>query len=196
MNMNSYNNYGGNSDAGSYSSCSFEGYYQNYDSNPSELSFQQNFHSCEQPGIITSDNGLSYTNLDTYQPYPRRREKADEKTWYGEEVGHFVQCEFDSWNIHYMKEEYNGDGWPSGGVPGAGGGGPDTLYGSSAPPRHRLQQTGKPVPTYKWMQVKRNVPKPTGKWNVGYSFFDFLSYVESVRILILVTTIIGIWVVT
>lgn len=172
MNVGSYGaNYTGTSGttatgSEAYSSCSYEGYYQNYEASGGDaLSFQQPFHACEQPGIITSDNGLSYTNLDTYQAFPRRREKPDEKNWYEQELGHYVQCEIDTWNVHYMKEEYGGDGWSASGGNALGALGTESLYAAGSQPlRHRLQTPGKTVPTYKWMQVKRNVPKPAGNF--------------------------------
>ncbi|KAL0271409.1 UNVERIFIED_CONTAM: hypothetical protein PYX00_008515 [Menopon gallinae] len=133
---------------------------------------------CDGEGIITSDNGLSYTNLDSYQLHNNnnnkrnfKSDKVDDKTnWYvNEDFGQYVQCnasEFENFNLHYIKDDYQSEAWNTNHMA-------DGLYAQAAQhPRHgRLQHmvsshqnnVGKTVPTYKWMQVKRNVPKPNGK---------------------------------
>lgn len=190
-----YNNTGTN-DIGQYSSTPSENahyqssYYNcqefkdyNYIKNDRPV-YQKNYEEmvhrkhCEGEGIITSDNGLSYTNLDSYQLYNNnnkrnvKTDKADDKSWYvNEDIGQYVQCngaEFDNFNLHYIKDDFQGDVWSANHVV-------DGIYNQSVqhPRLNRLGQhmgnnshqnnVGKAVPTYKWMQVKRNVPKPNGK---------------------------------
>lgn len=193
-----YQNYNntGNSDISQYSSTSSdnahyqssyyncqefkESYYIKNDRPVYQKNYEEMVHRkhCEGEGIITSDNGLSYTNLDSYQLYNNnnkrnvKTDKADDKSnWYvNEDIGQYVQCngaEFENFNLHYIKDDFQSDVWSANHVV-------DGIYGQSVqhPRLNRLQNmgnnshqnnVGKAVPTYKWMQVKRNVPKPNGE---------------------------------
>ncbi|KAK6617654.1 hypothetical protein RUM44_005242 [Polyplax serrata] len=157
-----------------------------YQKNCDDLMFRKHY---EGEGIITSDNGLSYTNLDSYQMYNnnnnKKSVKIDSKTedktnWYAnEEIGQFIQCngsEFENFNLHYIKDDFQTEVW------GAGNHIVDELYTQTVQNQknNRLQNVGnrchdvgvgKTVPTYKWMQVKRNVPKPNGKIQTKSDFF-------------------------
>lgn len=161
----------------SYYNC--QSYYMRndkvYQKNCEDLMFRKH---AEGEGIITSDNGLSYTNLDSYQMYNNNNNKKsvkidkseDKSSWYvNEEIGQFMQCngsEFENFNLHYIKDDFQSEIWGGNHVA-------DEFYSQTVQNQRsgRLQSVtshhdtgvGKAVPTYKWMQVKRNVPKPNGK---------------------------------
>lgn len=198
-----YQNYSNtNNDLGSYPISSTEGnhyqpsyyncqsYYMRtndkmYPKNCDDLMFRKH---CDGEGIITSDNGLSYTNLDSYQVYNNNNKKSikvdkpeDRSNWYAnEEVGQYVQCngsEFENFNLHYIKDDFQSEVWGGNHIV-------DELYSQSVQSQrsNRLQSmsnhhdntVGKAVPTYKWMQVKRNVPKPNGKLLFVFCFIKHI----------------------
>nr|XP_024219478.1 drebrin-like protein [Halyomorpha halys] len=78
-------------------------------------------------------NGLSYTNLDYQYRCPDRQQEYEPCLEYGQQELQFQP----------VKEEH--------------------MFSGSE--QHRLQpvQPAPSIPTYKWMQVKRNVPKPAGE---------------------------------
>ncbi|RZF45113.1 hypothetical protein LSTR_LSTR016902 [Laodelphax striatellus] len=139
----------------------------------------------EPVNIITS-NGLSYTNLD-YSNYPKsepdhhgyltdcthhyhhhsskhERSTSDLHPAYAEYPGHIPEIDTGQYtaslpppgqDYHQVKEEEGRLGHV-GGHHGA------VDHYDFAHQRGHPHQQSSAVPTYKWMQVKRNVPKPAG----------------------------------
>lgn len=156
--------------------------------------YHQPNHPLQQDQIISSETGLSYTNLDygTNSVYPtqqqnvygssdeyqrsdvliRQHEGVSDRQFYQETKYHGQHVDNDGYGPHhlgiqnspnacmdyqhhrrYKEEVLNID--------------TDPLHCSR--PHHGLShmssvaQPSSSIPTYKWMQVKRNVPKPQGK---------------------------------
>lgn len=129
--------------------------------------------------IITS-NGLSYTNLDYGNSY--KTEHDYERLQY-QPKHHCNELQ------PHNHEEYHDYGHQSMAIPGDSldtgqyhaeghytGIKEETLthhlhyeHGLHRPQASSLQSTTAAVPTYKWMQVKRNVPKPAGR---AFAFSD------------------------
>lgn len=114
--------------------------------------------------IISADNGLSYTNLDYgYQQYGGHPYQADM---------HYQPYKPELPYLQYGEEGPAWAGGPGcleypGGYKGEAGGQAEDCYRPDAGARGSAQQGGSHhhgVPTYKWMQVKRNVPKPAGEF--------------------------------
>lgn len=166
----------------------------------------QDINYYHQPGpslqdpIISTESGLSYTNLDyaTSSGYPhhqqnvyvtdeyqrsdvliRQQEGVADRQFYQESKYHGQHVDNDGYGPHhlgiqnstnacmdyqhhrrYKEEVLNVDA--------------DRLHCSR--PHHGLPhmspvaQSSSSIPTYKWMQVKRNVPKPQGKTNQFFVF--------------------------
>lgn len=147
--------------------------------------------------IISSDNGLSYTNLDYMYGQPNQSNNAiylhgDDKSTNNHynslgtdsSVGHLSQHHHPivptasatvatSWQSH---QSHHSTSYLEGSIAAAHsvamncspGGGHSTngstgrgLVAVQSDQQHHQQQQQQP--TYKWMQVKRNVPKPQGK---------------------------------
>lgn len=152
---------------------------------PNDLNYySQQIHPPENP-IINTDTGLSYTNLDyghsnpgyppNYDPYQRGPQDVhirhpdevassnglytgENKYSLGHEMGyhpHFGSAGSPSsscmeyQHLQRYKEDVEGDRLKN-----------HHLQGISPAP---TQQPS--LPTYKWMHVKRNVPKPTGEFH-------------------------------
>lgn len=201
-NYNQYGNHGGVVEMGQYNASEPINYqcYTNYTQNCTKMN--ESYYKLEQKtvageyydertspklknnydatNIITSDNGLSYTNLDTYntlyQPKIQDCMKSERVSisridnWSDEQYSLSSNTEFESLNLHYMKDDSQCELWTS-------SSNPIDMYQqqSVGHVRHgRIQQSvmsgsnNKAVPTYKWMQVKRNVPKPNGKFLCCY----------------------------
>lgn len=138
------------------------------------------YHQQETSPIISTEGGLSYTNLDYGQQYGYVQshhdfhglhrhdnnqinhqqpyipcEQPNESVYVPPLVGHGACMEYSS--HHRYKEEVMN--------PGEG-----DCTQQQRIQQHRQhymqhpQQQPPAVPTYKWMQVKRNVPKPNGKF--------------------------------
>lgn len=187
-----------------------QSYYANGQSasNAANVDQQQQQQSSASAGglaeahIISSDNGLSYTNLDYMYGPPGHANNAmylhaDDKSTighYGESaVGHLPPQQHhsiiasasatvgSSWQSH---QSHHNSAYLEGSIAAAhsvamscmGAGGHPTSGGTGrglvAVPteQQHQQQQSQPAaqpqqqqPTYKWMQVKRNVPKPQGK---------------------------------
>lgn len=190
-------------------------YYQHHHTSVQDTNNPNTTHT--NPSIISTESGLSYTNLDygsvpntpgnlypnTHQnlyhsneTYTRTHTQdmmahrhADIETQALGHQNHFLNhdskyisqigCEAETAYPHivmqnsstnacmeYQHHRYKEDP----GVQSADGGNEcvqagHILHHRPHHPLHHLQPTPTPptVPTYKWMQVKRNVPKPTGK---------------------------------
>lgn len=120
---------------------------------------QEDHRQKQEGGFFTQDvniiNGLSYTNLD-YQ-YGSGTGLERQRL---QDFEHCYPCQEESYpgagqDLHqyqHVKEEQH--------------------YDQQQHSQHRLQPPQAPtVPTYKWMQVKRNVPKPTGEYRLQTIYY-------------------------
>lgn len=181
--------------------------YSTYEGSDTSSSNQENMHYYHQshhqlpenPSIISTESGLSYTNLDysqsniypnthqnIYQPNDFQRELMIQRHQTEiQEIGHqnhfnvhdskYVShqvCENEGYapvivqntscmeyqHIHRYKEDP--------GVPTEAGDCSQVMHHRGGHHLRHLPPAPAPpsVPTYKWMQVKRNVPKPTGMY--------------------------------
>ncbi|CAG9579538.1 unnamed protein product [Danaus chrysippus] len=145
-----------------YSYDGYEGYYE-----PATY-YDQLGHAPghDAPPVISTDTGLCYTNLDygeqaanyhlaTVPPATHDEHKID---------NHYIDTKY---NMQYMDETQYTHGSPL-------ACGEYDAYHKDFPelregfPREEVQHvqphaTHATVPTYKWMQVKRNIPKPAGE---------------------------------
>lgn len=154
--------------------------------------------------VISTDTGLCYTNLDygELQPsyplhplphpdisHPIRREESLPSLPRPEEMhmhepkidNHYLETKY---NMHFVDESMQySTGSP---LPGADFEPyqPKDEYGALREfPREDCGQlhlqhqahSSHAVPTYKWMQVKRNVPKPSGEYNIIDTSLQFRS---------------------
>ncbi|XP_034248268.1 homeotic protein labial-like, partial [Thrips palmi] len=123
---------------------------------------QQQQQQQQQPGVgvITTDDGLSYTNLDygPYAPQHHDGQQGQQQGQQGQGAGLILGGEAPYSHLHLTPHHHH----------------PHHHHNV----HHQLQHQGQmqqqqqqqqpqpsqqsaPVPTYKWMQVKRNVPKPS-----------------------------------
>lgn len=144
-------------------------------------------HQVESFNIITS-NGLSYTDLDCGNPNFQKTEPNFERLQYPQKHQEEVQLQQDL--LHHHHHHHHEEGYVLHNHNNAYHQVPGTLSDGS---QHFHQETSLPhfpsvkeevvphgmptldydqrhrpspqqvVPTYKWMQVKRNVPKPQGR---------------------------------
>lgn len=138
-------------------------------------------HQAESFNIITS-NGLSYTDLDYGSPSYQKSEPSFERLQYPqklqEEVHHHQQELHHHHHHHHHEDAYSAYHQLSSALPDTGQhfhhqetahfqsikeeGISHSLQSSSMSLHNHRPSPQQAVPTYKWMQVKRNVPKPQG----------------------------------
>lgn len=169
-----------------------EGYYEPPSHYYEPLLHGQPSHE-PPPPVISTDTGLCYTNLDygeLQQNYPlhaiphpepfKHREEPRHEDMHAQEhklEGHYLETKY---NMHFVDEstmQYAGSPLPCAEYEHyqpkdefAGLRDSFSREGDCMPSHGQLasghvahQQAHSAVPTYKWMQVKRNVPKPSGE---------------------------------
>jgi hypothetical protein len=119
----------------------------------------------ETCNIITSDNGLSYTNLD-YSTSPCESGGVCHGGAHQQYCNHPSNADYYPEYVYHPQQHHQPQPPPQP---------PETYHGHHQHynnPQQNHGQHSAPVPTYKWMQVKRNVPKP-GKIKLLFSFFNY-----------------------
>lgn len=166
----------------------YEGYHEGYYEAPSHyyepLLHGQPSHEPTTP-VISTDTGLCYTNLDygelqpnyaihglaPHDAFKHREEVPRHDEMHGHEVkldNHYLETKY---NMHFVDEgsmQYgHGSPLPCGEFehyqPKEEFGLREGFREECLPHQHPPHAAHAQVPTYKWMQVKRNVPKPGGK---------------------------------